>query len=470
MAIFVGIDVGKDGHIAGFISSTLLEQHKRFTSCPSFAFPNDRGGFDALLARMQQHGPLADCHVLMESTGHYHRALEQFLQENGVTIYIVAAQVRLGRDKSDKRDALGLANLLYSQVEKEVQPSHPSQRVRRLEPPTEAALVLRGLVRRRYELDIDITRHKNRLTALADELFPEFTRIFKDPNTPTALSVRTAFPTPADVAAAPLDDLLARRVWRRPSKAEMEKLQKLARESVGVKNQQRLRGLRLEQEQLITELNQLLDHRDKLEAEIGVVVDGCREGMILTSLPPIGKLLAASVIASIGHIANFATDAQLRAYFGWAPRQDQTGKTRDSSTLTAGGNHQMKKTMYLITLQAIRLDTEWRALYERLVPVKCSYDPRKGRYLGRNKVMGRVAGQIVGTIHALLMKDYQMLSSLEAGAEVPPPTLYDRAVHHAHRTSHPKTPPAADAPDTHPLPPRLSRVFPHEQHILVGVS
>ena len=43
----------------------------------------------------------------------------------------------------------------------------------------------------------------------------------------------------------------------------------------------------------------------------------------------------------------------------------------------------MKQTLYLIVWQAIRYkDCEWARIYERLVPIKCSYDERTRRYTG----------------------------------------------------------------------------------------
>jgi hypothetical protein len=59
--------------------------------------------------------------------------------------------------------------------------------VRRLVPPTEAAASLRGMVRHHYELVAESTQRKNKLTSICDELFPEFTRLLRNPNLPTAL-------------------------------------------------------------------------------------------------------------------------------------------------------------------------------------------------------------------------------------------------------------------------------------------
>src|SRR5260370_28314525 len=96
-----------------------------------------------------------------------------------------------------------------------------TQVVRRAVPPTEAAALLRGLVRHRYELVHEATRRKNKLTALCDELFPEFAALFKDPTAPGALALREACPTPHASATAALADLLALRVGHQPSEANL---------------------------------------------------------------------------------------------------------------------------------------------------------------------------------------------------------------------------------------------------------
>lgn len=47
----------------------------------------------------------------------------------------------------------------------------------------------------------------------------------------------------------------------------------------------------------------------------------------------------------------------------------------------------------------------WQRLYEKLLTVKCRYDDRLGRRIGRNKVLGRIAGQMTTVIYALLKRD-----------------------------------------------------------------
>jgi hypothetical protein len=72
--LYVGVDVGKKAHVAGFISSTLLQRHQRFEHCPALAFENSREGFRSLIDRIRMFVPLPQVQALLEVTGHYHRA------------------------------------------------------------------------------------------------------------------------------------------------------------------------------------------------------------------------------------------------------------------------------------------------------------------------------------------------------------------------------------------------------------
>jgi len=243
--LYVGVDIGKRAHVAGFLSSTLLTRHQRFEHCPALAFDNSREGFRSLIDRIQTYVPLTQIQALLEVTGHYHRALLQYLQELDIPVYIIHVQKRQeGLLKTDKRDALGLANLLYNQLEKGIQVGDPLQAVRRLVPLTEAAAQLRGMVHHHYELVRENTQRKNKLTSICDELFPEFTRLLRNPNLPTALALRSRFPTPAVLAMASFEELReARGRTCSVSDAKLLELQRLAAPSVLVRKSRPVSGV-----------------------------------------------------------------------------------------------------------------------------------------------------------------------------------------------------------------------------------
>ncbi len=172
---------------------------------------------------------------------------------------------------------------------------------------------------------------------------------------------------------------------------------------------------------------------EELDTEICTIVKNAREGKILLSLGIIGPIQAAMIIAAISNILNFPSAATLKSYFGWASKREQTGTSYDRSSLSHAGTRTMKQMMFLITISATRLDNEWARLYERLVPIKCSYDERTRSHKGKLKVVGRIARQIIEMIYALLKKDAEVLSKVPPGVEPPAPMLYDRAIHQAHR-------------------------------------
>lgn len=432
----IGIDISKASHVAAFVSGSLLDHYKRYLACPTLAFPNSRLGFEQLVQTCREYAPLSKCTVILEKTGHYGNALAEYLAAQGIEIYQVHIQKRMGRyknEKSDKRDAQRLANTLYNQISLGAQPITSENEVHRLLPPSETATKLRGLVRHQYELVQEISRRKNKITAIVDELFPELTIIFRSLFGDTAMNVLERFETPADIAAAPFDQIKACRTWRNPSTAKLLQLQELARTTIGIQDAARVESLTFEKAQLLKELRLLIAHDEALDEKITAIVEKSREGKILQSLGIISPSQAGAIIATIGTIASFEKPSKLKAFFGWCPVRDQTGTSRDLYVQTKGGNRLMKKTMYLISWQAIRQDTEWRETYNRLVKKKCVWDERRQDYKGKNKIIARVIGDIITMIFFLLRRDYDLLAALQPGEEPPPPMLYDRTIHRNHR-------------------------------------
>lgn len=100
--------------------------------------------------------------------------------------------------------------------------------------------------------------------------------------------------------------------------------------------------------------------------------------------------------------------------------------------LTRGGSRPLKQLFFLIVGNAIQGDCAWARIYQRLVRTLCAYDERTHAYRGKRKIMGRIAGQIISTIYALLKRDAEMLARAAPGSALSEPSLYDPAVHKAH--------------------------------------
>jgi hypothetical protein len=212
----------------------------------------------------------------------------------------------------------------------------------------------------------------------------------------------------------------------------LARLQELAMQTIGVQDLVRQRALAAEQEMLIEELLLMQRNIAKLEAQIEEVVSTSREGRILLSVPGIGAQRAAVLVAAIGNILNFPTAADLKSYLGWSPDRVQTGTTVDRVSLAATGTRATRALLYMAVLSAITEDCVWADLYQRLVPKKCSYDERKRDYIGKNKVIGTVAGRMIGTIYMLLKSDAELVATIPPDMKPPDPMLYGPEIHKAH--------------------------------------
>jgi transposase len=433
--LYVGIDVGKASHVAGLVSATLLARHERFEACPTLPFANSREGFRTLAERLRSYAPLEQVAMLVVHTGHYHRPLVQYLQELDLPVDVMPVQRRAqSLLKTDRRDALLLANHLYSQLALGVQSPDKTHLVRHLLPPSAAAAQLKGWMRHRYELVHECPRRKNKLTAICDELFPELATIFHDPNRSTALGYRERFPTPQALATGSWTALTEARSGTHPSNAQLQALQRLAGETIGTRDPVRQRGLVLEQHQLIGELRVLQAHLAELDREMVQVVEHTREGVILQALPDIGPIQAAAILAAVGDIRNFGKASELKAYFGWAPKREQSGTARDVEHHAHTGTRTMKQMLFLIACNAVqRRGSAWQQLYERLVPRMCPYDERRHTYRAKTRVLVRIAGQMTEMIYALLTRDAAVLDHVPPGQEPPPPLRYDAETHRRHR-------------------------------------
>jgi transposase len=434
---YAGIDIAKESHVAAFYSGYLQRKHGHYTACPTEKFDNSRLDFERLIRELERYAPLSQWRVLMERTGHYHLPLLQYLQERGVQCYTVHVQKRPRKQKNDRKDAQGLANMAYRQLELHALPDDTEQEVRAVAKASEEANALQGLTQYRYDLSKQIVRVCNQLTAISDTLFPEFALIFKDVNLPTARIVRERYPTPADVSQASLEDLKACRLPKsgRPGNAALSQLQELAKGSIGIKEPGRIRALVLEQSLLIKQLRVLEASEEAIKAEIASIVEQSRIGQILTSLGDfVGSLAAGEIIASIGSIDNFATPGKLKAYTGWNPIEDQSGKSLSGMVLSKGGNRMLRQTMFLVGMRAVngKHDTEWRDIYERLVERQCPYDAKLKRRKGKMRPLSRIIGQIASMIYVFLRKDANVIAKIAPGTDPPEPMLYTRSIHRSH--------------------------------------
>ncbi len=314
---YIGIDIAKNAHV---VASRLEDgtPHGK-----AFRFANDERGFKSLLARLAElEVDPDDCIVALESTGHYWLALWTFLDDHGYPVAVVnpvltdafrkAESVR--KTKTDAIDAFLVAD--YARF-KNLGPTPISP---------EMADGAKVLTRYRAHLIGERTALKNRAAAASDRVFPELEGCFASRHSATERAILSEFGTPARVAAADIRTLtrVAREASRgRHGREKAEEVKAAARRSVGTVWASDALAFEL------AHITSLIGHMDSeiaaLDAKIAELIDGPMAELLRT-IPGVGAVNAAVIIAEVGDPNRFEDPSKLYAYAGIDASKSQSGK------------------------------------------------------------------------------------------------------------------------------------------------
>ncbi len=230
--LVVGIDIAKEKQWARFVDCRGVEYGK------AIYFRNDKSGFEAILAKIRQiskENSFADAIVGMEPTGHYWKALANYLmkQEHIRVVLVNPYHTKKAKElddntqtKSDKKDALTIARLVKDGRYSDAYLPH------------DVYADLRVLTTARNSVNRQKTALENTITAVLDEYFPEFTKVFKHPfKGKAAMQVLKACPFPKYILELGVDGVLAeikKAVKKTVGRKRAQMLVDIARSSVGV--------------------------------------------------------------------------------------------------------------------------------------------------------------------------------------------------------------------------------------------
>jgi len=266
--------------------------------------------------------------VVMESTGHYHRLLLQFItghQYSVVTINPLQSNafknVNIRKIKNDKIDAYRLA-LLY--------------RTKALKPnliPSDVIENLRMLTRQHYDMKQDLTAYEMRLQSVLDQTFPGFDKIFRRLTSKTVLALLEKYPTPESVHSVRTATLakLIRENSRKGAAYSQKKADEL---KAAAAKALEIHVTRASAAVLVCSEVALLKTMKKLvvqvDAEIHAAIqadDTLRRNVeLLCSIPGIAVYSASVILAEIGDFTQFPKAKKLVAFFGLDPSVRQSGK------------------------------------------------------------------------------------------------------------------------------------------------
>lgn len=257
-----------------------------------------------------------------------------------------------GAHKSDPRDARVIAEQV--RIREDLRPIAPA---------TELDLELRLLVGRRRDLVAAQTQRLARLHDLLVGIFPGLERAL-DLTTKGPLMLLTTFVTPAELRAVGKKRL----VRHRKAAGGLPHVEALADRALAAAAEQAI-AVPAERmsARLIKELAaEALATRTRvisLDRELEDLLDRHPDAALIRSLPGMGAVLTAELIAEAGSLARFRSADALAAAAGIAPVLRQSGKVRFLRRPT-GGNKGLKRVFYQSAFCSLG-QPDSRAFYDR---------------------------------------------------------------------------------------------------------
>jgi len=257
-----------------------------------------------------------------------------------------------GENKSDPRDARTIADQVRIRSD-----------LRAIVPATELDLGIRLLVGRRRDLIHAQTQRLARLHDLLVGIFPGLERML-DLTTKGPLHLLSRFVTPAELRAAGKKRLL--RHLR--AAGGVPNIETLADRVLAVAAEQTI-AIPAEQmtARLVREIAaEALACRAKiiaLDQELEVLLAQHPDAALIRSMPGMGLVLTAELIAEAGNLSRFRSADALASAAGMAPVLRQSGKTRFLKRPT-GGNKGLKRVFYQSAFCALA-HRDSRAFYDR---------------------------------------------------------------------------------------------------------
>jgi len=382
----LGIDVAKRRH-----NATLLDGEGKAVF-RNVSFAHSREGIDAFLERLaatgqSPHGIL----VGMEATGHYWMVLFQCLTKVGYTVYVINPIVTAARRnvtiRGTKTDAVD--SFLIARILREENPKISAI-------PAEDVQHLRDLTRLRFECAQAAMAEKQRLVALLDLAFPEYSENFSDIFGTTSRKVLAEFPTAQDLAKVNIRRLtrLLREASRgRMGRSQAEQLKKAARESFALTGN--TDALALEIRFLVERLNLLIEQIAQLDKRFAQLM--VADQKLLQSIPGLGKVWAPTILAEI--LPVFHPELQHGAKkFVAAAGIDV--RLRDSGEFTGKGKMSKRGSKYLRTAVMQAADVAVFLVKDPLF--KAVYDRQKARGKHHTVALSHVAHKMLHVIFSVL--------------------------------------------------------------------
>lgn len=377
----VGIDIGKNHHEASIVSPEGKQIGR------SLRFATTHKGADSLMSFIFKNIGNSPCVFGMEATGHYWYPIYSFLKAKGYTICVInpiqSDSLRKMYIRQTKNDSID--SFLIAEVIRFGQFGTTSMA-------DENILAMRQLCRYRDSVISSRTEIKLRIGTIMEQIFPEYEKQFSSLWVSTSMGILEKYLTPENIENAPIDELfeiIKDKSHNRLTKAKAISIKEAAADTFGIKIAQDAFSFQLKQ--LIDRMNFLDKQIEALDIEIMKYYE--QFDCYLHTIPGIGIIGAATILAEIGDISRFKNSSSLIAFAGIDPTVRQSGEFNSTH------NHMSKRgSPYL--RHAIFLAATTCSFHNS--PLNAYYKKKRDQGKHHLTATGAVARKLTTVIYAVL--------------------------------------------------------------------
>lgn len=358
--LVVGIDIAKAIHWAQCVDPFGKKLGK------PFSFQNTREGFENLVSKanawLKEQG-LKAVVFGMEPTGHYGKALAEYLMDRGYDLVLVnPMHVKKSREfadnspsKNDRKDPYTIAKLIRDN--NFLTPLKKNGVYAELE---EYGKTRRMILEK-------VKAIKCQIKAGIDQFFPELPTLFKTMGAKCTRWLLTTAPFPQQILAMPEGELaggLRQASNGRQGAKRARELKKLAAASIGVKQGSEAAAQRMAI--LVSEYDMLLKKQELVETRLKEAFEKTGLAAYLKSIPGVGEITGAMFLAEIGDPANYNNWCEIQKLAGLNIRENDSGQHRGKRTITKRGRASLRSLAYQLALMAVVHNPELRNIYTQL--------------------------------------------------------------------------------------------------------
>lgn len=291
--------------------------------------------------------------VVFEATGVYSRPMEKFFQDIGIDYTLLNPL-----EAQKQTDGLRIHKTDISDAHKLAQSHYRFKRNKKVIQ-EKKYLEIREYSRFYGELEEQIKKERMHLHTALHQTFPELENLFVSRISKLALNLIDLFPHPDLVKGLSRTKVkntirtqTDKNISNQKAKEKAELLFLLAAESYPAVS---LDSFLVDKVRYLAgELKRLILVKENLQKEMIEKIEGMPAFQVLVSIPGIGGITAALIIAELGDIQRFSNAKKLNAYVGIDIRRYQSGKSLALDHINKRGNKRARMILFFAVKNMIR--------------------------------------------------------------------------------------------------------------------